>query len=467
MGTNGVSGTPASVRSRNDQILLVGLNHHTAPIPLRERLAFRPAELAAAGDAFRQECGLSECVIVSTCNRAEFYVSGESVDEDCVLSFLAGSRQVEIGELRSHCYFRHGLDAVRHLCHVACGVDSMVVGESQILKQVKTAAATAMSAHTAGPILAAVFRQAVTAGKRARTETTIARGAVSISHAAVELARQIFGDLASCRALVLGAGEMGEITLKLLRNAGMRAAIMISSRTREHTEALAERCGGFAVEWSTFPDTLAHSDIVIVSTSAPHYVVKPETVRQAMHSRRGQPIFLIDISVPRNVDPTVDQLPDVFLYNIDDLQQVVDRNLGDRSREIEKVDEIVEEEVERFQQWRNNLGVVPAILGLRTYAESVRQDEWNRVVGKLAHLSDRDRQTMEAITRELTSRLLERPMAQLKALGVNGKGYDRVEVVLDLFSPDTQAQARIEPDITLDDSPADEPVSVAEVGSGS
>jgi glutamyl-tRNA reductase len=214
----------------------------------------------------------------------------------------------------------------------------------------------------------------------------------------------------------------------------MKSTIMISSRTRERAEEVAQRCQGIGIEWERFPDALAQADIVIVSTSAPHYIVRCDAVRQVMRARRGRSMFLIDISVPRNVEPSTGDLPDVFLYNVDDLQGVVQKNLGDRSREVEKVEQIIAEEIERFTNWLNGHGVAPAIVGLRARGEVVRQQEWDRFSGRLAHLPERDRQTVETLTRQIVQRLLEEPVTQLKKLGVNGKGYDRVEVVRELFA---------------------------------
>ncbi|HET6385933.1 MAG TPA: glutamyl-tRNA reductase [Armatimonadota bacterium] len=414
-------------------LVTVGFNHNTAPIELRERLAFGASSAAEISLALQNHCSLTECAILSTCNRSEIYAVGTDCQAQDLVRFLAGWREVDSAELQSHSYEYREADAVRHLCRVAAGLDSMVLGEHQVLKQVKDAADQAVEAHTSGPVLGALFRQAVTAGRRARSETAISRGAVSISHAAVELARQIFGQLAGCRALVLGAGEMGEITLKLLRSAGMRTSIMISNRTRERAEELAQRCDGVGIEWDQFPAALAEVDIVIVSTSAPHYIVKADIVRQAMRARRGRHILLVDISVPRNVDPVAGALPDVFLYNIDDLRDVAHRNLGDRAQEVEKVEQIIAEEVERFRIWQNGLGVAPAIVGMRQFAENVRQQEWDRLENKLAHLPEHDRVAIEAWTHQFINKLLHQPMVQLKALGVNGKGYDRVEVVRELF----------------------------------
>ena len=427
-------GQPAACSKCGMSIAAFGLNHQTAPLMLREQLAFQGRALLETAGILKERCGLSECAIVSTCNRAEFYAVGETCSPADLMGALSDLRQASLSELRSHSYEMTGSDVVRHLCRVASGLDSMVMGEGQVLGQVKQAAEDAVTAGTSGPILAALFRQAITAGKRARTETEIGRGAVSISHAAVELARQVFGDLTGCRALVLGAGEMSEITLKLLKNAGLKTSVMISNRTRERAEALAQRCGGVGVDWERFPKMLPEADIVIVSTSAPHFVVKMDLMRQAMKARRGRHIFLIDISVPRNVDPAVGTLDDVFLFNVDDLQGVVSRNLGDRQLEADKVELIVASETARFEEWFKGLGVVPAIVGLRRHAERVRQEEWDRFAGRLAHLGEKDLRVVDALTRQIANRMLHQPLAQLKELGVNGNGYDRVQVIRELFA---------------------------------
>ena len=415
------------------RIFAVGFSHQTAPIGLRERLAFHTGGVAEPAQALVQQVPLSECVLLSTCNRSEIYAAAGAVRGEEILAFLSSRQGIARKDLESHRYEYHDRDAVRHLCRVASGLDSMVLGEQQILGQVKEAAEAAAAAHTTGPILSALFRQALTAGKRARNETAISRGAVSVSHAAVELARQIFGDLSTCRVLLLGAGEMSEITLKLLRNGGMRNPVRIISRTRERANALAVEEQGLAMGWDDLPKALVDADIVIVSTSAPHYIVRPEHARPMTRARRGRSIFFIDMSVPRNVDPAIGDLADVFLYNIDDLQEVARRNLEDRSQEVAKVEAIIEDEVERFIQWQNGLGVVPAIKELRHFAESVREQEWTRLEPRLAHLPDRDRELIELWTHQFINRLLHQPTIQLRSLGVNGKGYDRVEVVRELF----------------------------------
>ena len=316
------------------RVVVTGLSHKTATVQLREKLSFYGQSHEEVLHGLRDAVGLAECALLSTCNRTEIYaLTAEEDWQERLLEFLARHAGVMPGQLQSHLYAHEGTPAVRHLFRVASGLDSMVVGEGQILAQVREMLQTAQQAGATGTVVHTLCQSALAAGKRARTETEIGRGAVSISLAAVQLARQIFQRLDGRRVLLLGAGETGEQTAKMLVQDGAESRMLVCNRTHDRAVALAERFGGTAVPFEQLGDALARADIVISSTGAPKPIVTVAQVRQAMRARRGKPVFLIDIAVPRDVEQGVENLDDVYLYNIDDLQAVIEKNLAGRSEE--------------------------------------------------------------------------------------------------------------------------------------
>ena len=330
-------------------IAVLGLNHRTAPVELRERLAFQEERVPHALDAVRRELGLSECVILSTCNRVELYtVLPETTgSENKLRQFLSRFHGVEPGLLDDAAYWHLQPDSVRHLFRVAAGLDSMVVGESEVLGQVRDAYEKAVSAGAVKGVLHRLFQTAIHAGKQVRSQTGIARGAVSVSSVAVELARRIFGNLNSKTILLLGAGQMGEATVTCLKGQGVRS-ILIANRSAEKALPLAEQVGGRVVPFDRLDLALWQADIVICSTSAESYILTQEEVQKVMAARRQRPLFLIDISVPRNLDPRIGGLENVYLYDIDDLQGIASANLQVRLNEAEECDKIVEHEMSEF-----------------------------------------------------------------------------------------------------------------------
>ncbi|MFT5090726.1 MAG: glutamyl-tRNA reductase, partial [Planctomycetota bacterium] len=338
------------------RILTLGLNHHTAPVEVREKLAFPENDQPQALLRLIEDYGLSEAAILSTCNRSELYMAGD--DESGIEQaqrFLADTRDVDAKQLQKHFYTLSGADAATHLFRVACGIDSLVLGESQILKQVRTALDTAQRNGSARLLLNELFQRSLRTGKRARSETDIGRGHLSVSTAAVELASQVFDQLENCHVLLLGAGEMSELTAQYLVDAEV-ASLRVANRTFARAEELARRFSGEAVDFEALAEHLAATDIVISSTSAPGFVVTPAMLTQAMKKRRGRPLFLIDIAVPRDVDPAARQIDNVFLFDMDDLHQVVSANKKGREREIDKVQVIIEDELRDFLHWFNALG---------------------------------------------------------------------------------------------------------------
>lgn len=421
------------------QIINVGLNHKTAPVEVREKLAFTSSDLPHALAHLPVDNGhgpgyVLEGVILSTCNRLEVYALVEDPDrgQEDVARFLSDIRSLPRQTFSDSLTAHSEEKAVFHLCAVACGLDSMILGEPQILGQVVEAHQLALQHGAAGAVMAALFRQALRAGKRARTETAISQHAVSVSHAAVELAKRIFGDLSCCQVLLIGAGEMAELAAKNLAANGTKGLSVIN-RSRGRAQRLADQVGARALGWERITQALWNVDIVISSTSAPQAIIHPDTVREAMLMRHNRPLFFIDIAVPRDVDPAVGDLPDVFLYNIDDLQAVVQTNLAHRRREIPKVEAIINQEMAAFMSWFRALDVVPTIVELRQHAESIRRAELEKALRRLEDLSDRERNIIQALTRGIVNKILHQPTIHLKEYANSRDGYRYTEAVRDLF----------------------------------
>lgn len=393
-------------------IVVAGLSHRTAPIELRERLAL-PAE--RVGDALaelRQLPGVDEVMLLSTCNRVEVVAAG--ADEQRVAESLREWLLGRVPSLGAHLYVHHGARAVRHLFRVACSLDSLVVGEPQILGQLKAAFETARAARTLGPRLYRVFPRAVRAAKRARTETSLGSGQVSVPSVAVLLARQIFGELAGRRAVLVGAGDMAETTGRALAAAGARVEVV--GRNAERTRALAERVGGVARGWDELRDSVVQADVVITSTSAPHHVIEHDLVLSARKVRRGRALFFVDLAVPRDVDPRVGDLGDVFLYNVDDLSRVVAESQSGREREAERAEIIVAEEAAGWERWADGESATPTIKALRQRMGETLAGELERSLhGRLRHLSDQDRDALRVMADAALNKMLHEPTLRLRA----------------------------------------------------
>lgn len=416
------------------RVVLVGLSHKTAPVQLRERLSLYGKSHAQALHQLRDAAGFHECAVLSTCNRTEIYaLTGEADWQERVLELMADQAGVSPGQLQDHLYTFEGVPAFRHLFRVAAGLDSMVVGEGQVLAQVKDALQSAQDAGTSGTIIHSLFQSATAAGKRARTETEIGRGAVSISFAAVQLAKQLFARLDGRSVLLIGAGETGEQTARMLLADGASPKIVVCNRTAERAQALAGQFGGTALPYERVAEALTRADIVISSTGAPHPVITVDQMKAVTRARRGRSLFLIDIAVPRDVEPEVGDLEAVYLYNIDDLQQVVEKNLAGRQAEVARVDELLEEELKRFQGWLRGLEVGPTIQQLQRLAEQIIDSEQARVGGRLSHLNGRDRDAVDTLVRGVVNKLLRHPIVHLKKAAESGNGYHEVESVRAIF----------------------------------
>jgi glutamyl-tRNA reductase len=419
-------------------LLTLGLNHTTAPVEVRERLAFAEGDQPDSLRQLREGYGLSEVAILSTCNRSEIYAASDGPHLEPVRRYLAEQRRLDVADL-APCFYEYvDAEAATHLFRVSSGIDSLVIGESQILKQVREALETSQAVGSARLVINEVFQRALRVGKRARTETDIGRGHLSVSTAAVELASQIFDNLESRSALLLGAGEMIELTAQYLIDTGL-SRFVVANRTVERAADLARRFQAKAVALDGIAQHLLDVDIVIASTAAPGFVLAAETVRHAMSQRRGRPLFLIDIAVPRDIDPAVRSLDNVFLFDMDDLETVVASNRQDREGEIRRVQAIVDDELGNFLHWFNALGAGPLIRALRQQAGDLQTAELDRWTAKLGHLSDDDRQLVEQVLRGYANKLLHQPLVQIREFANRDDGYLRLDTVRRLFDLDTDA----------------------------
>jgi glutamyl-tRNA reductase len=412
-------------------IVVVGLNHDTAPVSVREALAFGKERLPEALALARAETGLAEAVIVSTCNRVEVYGRADEPSLDAVAAFLARYHGRQLEDIAPHLYRLEGEPAVRHAFRVAASLDSMVMGEPQILGQVKDAYAAAEKAGSLGSVLTALRNRSIAAAKRARTETGIGRNAVSVSHVAVELARKIFGELRDRSVLLVGAGKMSELAARQMVRDGARASV-VGGRTLERAEQLAAALGGRAAPLEALRAELAHADIVISGTGAPGVVIHREDVEAAQHARRGRPLFLIDIAVPRDIADDAGRVPGVFLYDLDDVKTVAEANLRERKREAAAAGEIVEEEVRAFLEWRRSLEVVPLLVDLRKRADEIRRAELEKARRRLGPLTPEQESALDAATAAIVNKLLHGPTVQLKEMAGNSQP-ERVGFIRKLF----------------------------------
>jgi glutamyl-tRNA reductase len=398
-------------------LVLVGLNHRTAPIHIREKVGCSAHDLPGALTRLAAMPDISEGAILSTCNRSEVYACIDAPHSDAAFSilirFLSALHDVPEAAFSTHLYRFEDRDAVRHLLRVAAGIDSLVLGEDQILGQVRSAHQAGLAAGTVGPHLNALFQQAIQSGRRVRNETALGRGSFSIGHAAVDLARSIFADLTHASILMLGAGKMSELTARHLQESGA-PVVIVANRTYDHAVELAARLGGRAIQYDGFGDALVASDIVIASTSAPHTILDRKKLAPLVRRRRGRPLFLIDIAFPRDIDPDVNALDNVFLYNIDDLKAVVEQETRGREREVSRAENIADEETDEFLRWFRARAAAPVITQIQDRMESARGEEIRVLRAQLPGLTDREWQKIEAATRALARRLARSAILRLK-----------------------------------------------------
>jgi glutamyl-tRNA reductase len=418
------------------QVVLVGTSHRHAPVELRELVAFGSGRAGEIAATLAGEDG--EAVALSTCNRTELYLacddSAGALERGAgALATLAG---LPAGELEGSLYTLLDEDAVAHLFRVAAGLDSMIRGEGQILGQIRSAYEAAQEADATGPALHRLFRHALRAGKRVRTETGIAENPASVSTAAAELVERVFEDIRGTKVLLLGAGKIGELTALELVARGA-SGIVVANRSLERASRVAERFGGRATSLEALDDELALADVVVSSTGCAGYLVTAEQVERALGGRRERPVFFVDIAVPRDLEPAINDLPGCYLYDIDDLQRVVSESADGRTEELDRAEAIIAGEAEQFRAWRRSRDVVPAITSLRELAETIRAQELARAEPRLGALSPRERRAVESLTTQIVNKLLHLPTVRLKeaAAGPTGAadGVHYAEAVRHLF----------------------------------
>lgn len=413
---------------------MIGLNFRTAPVEIREQLAVPSGGISAALDRLHA-LPLAEGVLLSTCNRTEVYAVGDEAHATlaALTQFLADLGNIsDPRALEPHLYKHTGMQAVEHLFRVSCGLDSMVIGETQILGQVRDAYQDSAASGTVGKVLHQLFTQAITVGKRAQSETRIGQNAVSVSYAAVELAKKVFRSLEGRLCMAIGAGETGKLTVKHLQSSGV-GDLLIANRTLARAQHLANLIGGQAIPMEEVPQWLQKVDVVISSTGAPGFVLTRAQVADAIRQRRGRPIFLFDIAVPRDIDPEIGTLEGAFLYDIDDLQAVVNANLEERANEAQKAVRIVADEREKFRSWLASLEVVPTIKLLRDKVETIREQELTRALNRMPDLTERERAVVEALTVSLVNKILNSPTQRLKGMAGEGAAEEAIATVTRLF----------------------------------
>jgi len=435
-----------------DRIVLIGLNHKTAPIGIREKFAAVCVDAMAQLQELAQFQPLKEVFQVSTCNRMEVLFTTLNLDHGMgvVVGFLGEIYGQTGAALKPYLYTYIDQEAVKHLFRVTCSLDSMVVGEPQILGQIKQAYRQAVEAGTSGVILNRLLHKAFSVAKQVRTETRIGRSAVSISYAAVELAKKIFNELTGKVVLLIGAGEMAELAAEHLLNNSVDR-IIVANRTLERAVALAKRFRGTSVPLEEVADELSRADIIISSTGSPDPILTADEVKRRMRSRRNRPLFFIDIAVPRDIDPEVNRIENVYLYNIDDLQGIVDLNRADRLREAGRAEHIITAEALKFETWLRTLEVVPTIVALREKAEQIRQGELKKTFGPLGPPQEELVKSLEVMTQSIVNKVLHDPILFLKRTSGKARKDFYLDTARKMFNLDAdQAEAQAEEDVSLD-----------------
>ena len=411
---------------------ITGLNHRTAPVEIRERLAFDSISIPGALRALKQCPGVQEGLILSTCNRVEIAVASEQLDASAVGEFLAGVRSVDHSWIRPYLYRYSDREAIHHLFRVAASLDSMVVGEPQILGQLKSAYALAKAEGAVSGFLEALLTRAFNVAKRVRSETEIGQSAVSVSYSAVELAREIFGSLKDKAVLILGAGKMSESTARNLQRCGA-SQISVANRTLDRAKAMAALFDARIIPYERLYTELRDIDIVIASTAASEYVLTEKQMREVIEARRNRPMFLIDIAVPRNVEPAVNGIDNIYLYDIDDLQQVVARNLRGREEIAGQAEIIIAEEVERMLLRLKSREIAPTIVSLQEQFESLRVSEIARLRGRFGDLTPQQEEALDQLTRGIVNKIAHAPISELHRHAAHPDGIHFISAIRKLF----------------------------------
>ncbi|WP_164668462.1 glutamyl-tRNA reductase [Virgibacillus doumboii] len=425
-------------------ILKVGLNYKSTPLEIREQLTFSEDSLDQAMFQLKDKKSILENVIVSTCNRTEVYAVVDQVHTGryYIKQFLADWFQVDKEDLSSYLRIAESDGAIEHLLRVSTGLDSMILGETQILGQVKQSFSTAQKMQTTGTVFNELFKQAITFAKRAHKDTAIGEHAVSVSYAAVELAKKIFGDLEEKHVVILGAGKMGELAAKNLHGSGA-SKITVVNRTYEKAEELAETFQAKAEPIDHLDNLLHEADILISSTGSDSVVLTKEKLEPIQKKRKGSPLFLVDIAVPRDLDPKIEELDSVFLYDIDDLQHIVDKNLSARKAAAENIEIMLEGEIVTFNEWLQTLGVVPVISALRQKALSIQGETMKSIERKMPDLTAREKKVLNKHTKSIINQLLKEPITQVKELAAVENSEESLQLFIDIFGIESEVQTEL------------------------
>jgi glutamyl-tRNA reductase len=423
------------------ELLAIGVSHKTAPLELRERLSLTEGRAAGALRELTAAAGIHEAAAISTCNRTELYliVSDPVEAESTALGVLSRQAEIRPTELLGHLYSHRGTEASRHLFRVTAGLDSMIIGEAEIQGQVKRAYELALVEGATGPILNRLFRGALTAGGRVREETALSEKGVSIPSVAVELARRSLGDLDDRRVLVVGAGETAELVARALVARGVRA-VFVANRHYDRAIGLAQRFGGVAVRFDDLPQQLEAADIVVSATNSPHHIVEREGLEQVMAARDGRPLIAIDIAVPRDMEPECRSIPGVSVYDIDDVQAIVERNASGREAEAHGAELIIETELDRFARWLASLEVVPTIAALRERGEEVVRRVLAENENRWEDLGEADRERVELMARAVASRLLHEPTLRMRRAAGSEDAYEYLSALRELFGLEVETE---------------------------
>ena len=418
-------------------LILVGVNHKTTPVEIREKLAFTKGKIEESVDRLFNFPDIIEHTILSTCNRVEIYARANCQDSaiKAIKQFICDFHEVSPVELEDHFYSYRNEEAVEHLFRVSSSLDSMILGEAQILGQVKDAYSLAKDLRSTGLVLNQLFEKAFSIAKKVREETGIAERSVSISSAAVELAQKIFDDLENRTVMLVGTGEMAELAAKHLISYGVKT-VYVTSRTYDRAANLARTLNGSALDFEAFKNELHRADIVITSTSAPNFIIKKEMVEKAIHERKNKPIFFIDIAVPRDIEPDVNDLENIYLYDIDDLHVVVSANMKEREKEADNAMNFISQEVTKFNNWVGTLDAVPTIVEIRKKAENIRKQEIEKTLKKISHLSEDDKQLLRQMSSSMINKILHKPTIKLKQKTQSEDGHVYLKAIRHLFHLD-------------------------------
>jgi len=416
------------------RLVVVGINHRTAPLEIREKLSFSERRLEEYLESLRQTPAVIEGMLLSTCNRVEIYAASAAPERctDQLIRFMVAHHGLSEDDVRPSLYVHYGKDVVHHIFRVASSLDSMVVGEPQILGQIKDAYRVAHAESVTGRVLNKLLHKTFSVAKRVRTETQIGDRAISVSFVAVELTKKIFGKLEGREVLVIGAGEMCELACRHLIASGVRR-VVVTNRTEKRAEEMAQQFGGETIPFDRLYEALLRVDIVVSSTASSTFVLSKDIVSQVIKTRKNKPLFFIDIAVPRDVDPEVNTIDNVYLYDIDDLREVAEANMKNRGEEAQRAESIVDAEVEVFWRWSQAQDVTPVIVALRDRVDQIRKNELDKTLRGLGQLGDREREALDTMTASIVNKILHKPISALKQTRANSDATYYLEAIRELF----------------------------------